>query len=638
MRFPHRPEEKPDRVNMLGWVSGALGRAGIVVLVAVVPFAAWVLWRGPWPEEEGPLWWLPVVVLPLFALLLVERLVYTAGDLDTPVTSRHRQLLVCLSVFAVVLALVVAPVDTIPLIASVNDFAPSESATGLWISALLVALGTVLYLGTLTGSSERPRGRWYAGSFAGGLIVVSAAALVTPLSEYRPIAHSSTAEVSGEPAPVPTDLDEVGWTWSAPEDADVVRVEAGSRGPVVVLKDGLIGLDGGTGEELWSYRARYSYAWSDRERGVFADRNDLASTFVLEGTEEERRRVVLDTATGRIVEEGPFSEDMSLESSRMMAPGPYRGSKAYAHVRGRTLHAFDAQGRILWELPVGEDDPDRFCVANDPSVLAYGELLIFGEMCADNTPEEGESAASTEWQRRVDAAQSSGTVSLTALDVVTGEEVWRREWESHREEYPPALFSVEDPRPVEDPVFLVGDRAFDVRTGEDSDVVPPGLVKTNRFGAPGEDSQVPGRRFYLRADTEGALIAEYPEKESGGPLSLHRTDSDGNVVRTSVLTAPDMSVHVSRGVVLEDALVHTDPGALSTDGQGRSAVVVTPLEEGTVTEEDVRRVDISSDLLSPLEDESETVRADSALVPVPGAVVLVMSVPDGPTELHGLVS
>ncbi|QRN79534.1 MAG: hypothetical protein JK586_14895, partial [Nocardiopsis sp. BM-2018] len=212
------------------------------------------------------------MVLCVFGIVLVRHLRGQGAEPD-PVQPRSRSrehLLfpVFLVVTAVVFVFVALPTDSLPPLASPRDFTASEQAIALWGVAVLVALGTVLSLGVLVGPRGKPRGLWWVGAPAGALVVVLVAGLVAPLSEYRPVTHTFLSEAPGEPAPVPTDVSEVGWTWTAPENTEVVRVDAGSHGPVVVLRDGLIALDGRTGDELWTHRARYSYSPLDWTRGV----------------------------------------------------------------------------------------------------------------------------------------------------------------------------------------------------------------------------------------------------------------------------------------------------------------------------------------------------------------------------------
>ena len=61
----------------------------------------------------------------------------------------------------------------------------------------------------------------------------------------------------GEPAPVPERVEQVGWEWEPELGSSALRVEEGPRGPLVVLTDGVVSLDGTYGSEVWSYRRPY---------------------------------------------------------------------------------------------------------------------------------------------------------------------------------------------------------------------------------------------------------------------------------------------------------------------------------------------------------------------------------------------
>ena len=55
--------------------------------------------------------------------------------------------------------------------------------------------------------------------------------------------------------PLPTSVSHVAWEWSTEEeDGNLWEVLPGRSGPMMVLGTGVVGLDGTTGEELWSYR------------------------------------------------------------------------------------------------------------------------------------------------------------------------------------------------------------------------------------------------------------------------------------------------------------------------------------------------------------------------------------------------
>lgn len=67
---------------------------------------------------------------------------------------------------------------------------------------------------------------------------------------HHPQVRHEVADELGEPAPVPERVEEVGWEGEPELGSSVVRVEEGSHGPLVVLTDGVVSLDGTDGSEI----------------------------------------------------------------------------------------------------------------------------------------------------------------------------------------------------------------------------------------------------------------------------------------------------------------------------------------------------------------------------------------------------
>ncbi|MDE3723051.1 PQQ-binding-like beta-propeller repeat protein [Nocardiopsis sp. N85] len=97
-------------------------------------------------------------------------------------------------------------------------------------------------------------------------------------------------------------VSEVAWEWETPEGHRLHHVLAGVSGALMVVDDGVIALDGETGDELWRYRAR------DRrvaDAAVTPDRETLLLSYAVgdggEGGGEDV--LVFATGTGEIVGE-----------------------------------------------------------------------------------------------------------------------------------------------------------------------------------------------------------------------------------------------------------------------------------------------------------------------------------------------
>ncbi|RKS06279.1 hypothetical protein DFP74_1907 [Nocardiopsis sp. Huas11] len=90
----------------------------------------------------------------------------------------------------------------------------------------------------------------------GALLMSIALALAVGAAGCSAAPSVDHIEYAGEPsAPQEvTHASEVAWEWEAPEESLLRNVLAGSAGAVMVLGDGVVALDGATGEELWHYR------------------------------------------------------------------------------------------------------------------------------------------------------------------------------------------------------------------------------------------------------------------------------------------------------------------------------------------------------------------------------------------------
>src|SRR5699024_11852675 len=62
------------------------------------------------------------------------------------------------------------------------------------------------------------------------------------------------ADTAVEAHPVPTEVDDAVWQWQVSEGDKGVDVLSGPFGPLAVLEDGVVALDGTSGEEVWGYR------------------------------------------------------------------------------------------------------------------------------------------------------------------------------------------------------------------------------------------------------------------------------------------------------------------------------------------------------------------------------------------------
>ncbi|MFE1167537.1 PQQ-binding-like beta-propeller repeat protein [Nocardiopsis sp. NPDC058789] len=200
-----------------------------------------------------------------------------------------------------------------------------------------------------------------------------------------------------------TSVSEVGWEWHPGEDESATDVHPGPVGAVVELTDGLIGLRGDTGEELWSYRipeaGGFSASFSPSGEQVLVTASDEPAT-------------LLDTETGATVAEDVDwdGQTLLLDETRLL---DYRGEATELLFEVSDLES----GETLWqqETPVAcpGDTPSRLI-----SALHASEALVLLLHCSEDT---------SEGALRVPEADTVN--ALVALDPVDGEELWRQESE-----------------------------------------------------------------------------------------------------------------------------------------------------------------------------------------------------------------
>lgn len=147
---------------------------------------------------------------------------------------------------------------------------------------------------------------------------------------------------------LPTSVSEVGWEWSAEEAGGRLEyILPGVSGPLMVLGSGVVGLDGVTGEELWSYRMPQT---SSARAGVTPDHESVLLT-LSEGAVDTT--VVLDSGTGRVLaehEDGTgeiFQRTVELTSDAAIVASKEPGSpvETFSLMEGERLWSFEPPER-----------------------------------------------------------------------------------------------------------------------------------------------------------------------------------------------------------------------------------------------------------------------------------------------------
>ncbi|NKZ00870.1 outer membrane protein assembly factor BamB family protein [Nocardiopsis alborubida] len=529
------------------------------------------------------------------------------------------------AVVLVVLAVVWAAFPTRHLAAIVDNDGYrmfSDHVLALWVGVCLVALGTALALGAATALPWHRWKRVLTGAAAGTLVVTLVWTLVpAALTRAFMVEHTVAAADGGQAAPVPATISRVGWTWEPehPVLDPVLGVERGPRGPLVLYDDGFVALDGATGEELWTYRLPFS---RQAQAGVFAGQDRYAYlSHVTEATPESEPQthamVMLDAATGEVVRETPMPA-LTWQGQEKSPPLRYLTPDVRVfrvHEDGRSLvvaYATDSTER-LWEVELREGAGERWCQwADDGGIRGHGDRVLVARLCLDQEHLPEEDVESTLY--RMDVPEDA-VESVTALDVSTGERVWRQEWTPDNLSYTqvPIIGAVREGRGGEAVARTPGG-AFAVDDGAPAQVFPP---------APD-----PMYEYAVGVDTRGAVVL----RDRGGdePGLLLVTDASGEVVqRSEVEVDADLWAPVNQARVLESVLVVPH---LAWDDADRRVLTVSVLPwEGEAAQQGWTQI-LLEDGEGPVEAPDLLGVGDYGVLPVPGAVVSHVE-----DRLYGLV-
>lgn len=240
-------------------------------------------------------------------------------------------------------------------------------------------------------------------------------------------------------AAVPDRVRQVGWGWELEQNPDldrkavVERITRGAHGPLVVLNDGVVSLDGTNGTEIWSYRnldADDARVWVGNGQVLFTyvpARDDDAEEQD-EDAPEVQITQVLDLFTGELVtefsrdsEEGPdgSARDLVGWSDGVRVHADWRDGGEWGGAVGAS--AWDAQsGEELWyRSPALEG---MVCAGESPRVRS--ETVVYAEACVHEGDLAEEELMIDSLIRHSDVEKQLRVVSV---DLRTGQERWRYE-------------------------------------------------------------------------------------------------------------------------------------------------------------------------------------------------------------------
>ena len=497
-----------------------------------------------------------------------------------------------------------------------DAYGHAPRATGIWLAACAVPVGLLLMLGSPGPVEPRP----WRGSLpflASGALAVVLTVSLAGLYLYPRQPHT-VAEGLGEPAPVPGEVTRVGWSWEPPQDTWVTGVRTGPHGPVLLLADGAVALDGRSGEELWSFRRPrdddhevWSEAWVDDGR-VYVRHTPPER---VSDDAPERTVTVLDPATGAIVDEYAEEAPERGGSSRTRL-GEVDIDRWFSSSQGGSveLTATDTRtGAGLWNWS-REFDPDEYgSGCGTRGIVPFPDRMVVQIGCVDSDAVDGHGDRS----EVLEDPDTRTAATLVAVDVQSGEEVWEHSWEREgagTEE--PVLVPADRSSGGGEPVVAVrhsdwagATALFDPATGEEVPGIPEQL-------GPGGSSAA----ALLDADTAGAFLLE-----DGDPVRYYRADASAETVATADL-AVDQSLwedgipraHLRGATAVDDAALVPIGGA---------DVVVAPFGEETAQGEGPR-IHLAADedeRLSPGDEPYERGMRVTALHRGPGSVVALLS-------------
>ncbi|MFC9939741.1 PQQ-binding-like beta-propeller repeat protein [Nocardiopsis alba] len=553
---------------------GAL--VGVLVLKVVA-----LLFLGGFEGPDG-LWFTAFLVMAAVAWGTVRH------GRDT-VASERRDPLLTLWLSAALVALVALTVVTFPadafqgLARDGRSLAERDAALWAGTAVFTVITAALLVVGRAPRGTSGRRGAFSA--VAGLLAVLLGASGAVYVSWYRPTEH--TIAEPGEPAGFPEGVSRLGWSRDLPEGVEAAWIEAGVRGPILGLSDGVTALDGATGEELWTFRRP-----DDTGVSTWASLDGTRVQAVWrtgDGRFGEERLTVFDAATGERLSEEPIrdhSGDRRVDDERWWPLSDLEASLETGSDGEPVLEARrTANDERVWDHPLAESEC-RYAPGEGGDLVPVGEVFALSRVCR-----EGDEGV---------------RVRVTALDMETGEETWRWEgpYEDHFDHSRTALRTGEGRvSQGEEPVLVVDSYGrrdlLNSVTGEEAFEI------SERVGL--ED---PSSARVLRADGGGTILMETDRDV------LYRTDSRGEPAATAWVNDEERGLLAQKrsAVALnEETVVIPFVGEPGGETEGL-AVLSVPLDGGS---EEAEWIEVAGP-----GDRPDASASGWDLLPVPGAVVL----------------
>ncbi|WP_306367968.1 tripartite tricarboxylate transporter TctB family protein [Nocardiopsis sp. CC223A] len=627
-----------EAVGLVG--AGLVGGALVLAAINTVRFP-------PRGEElttpDGSLWWAAAVVLGVIVLVVVRHGAEEDGPGPAVRLGWPRTVfLLAAGALLVYAAITAFSTEVFSWTAAPQEYRPDPTGVSLWAVTLAIALGTLL----MAAAARRPKLRPWRGCvppLAAGLALVVVFELgLGAAAVHQPTEHTVADAFPQAPAPVPGDVTRVGWQWTAPQGLSVQAVEPGPFGPLLVLQDGVVALDGSSGSELWSYRHPYNA----EVRTVVSDGGTRAVLTREPAADRSGGHHVteIDTATGRILREFTVpplaADDEDTRVAVLDATSQVRLVSQDQDDNGPRVEvrAADSNER-LWSPTVPEPQGracSNFGWTYGKNLVLHEDQVLITYVCADQDRLDPDT---TLWL----LTYNSGAVVtrvVAAFDARTGQERWVREWE---ETYTDLGISVHSPIPGTDahPVVVVrghrrtdAPRVLDARDGTAAAQLPPESMES-----PTEMNS--GFEHLVRADSQGTVLlssdtSPREEGEGYGPYLFQRVSASGEVTDTAQMAWGTVYLDdLPSAVALADVVVvpHLEYEETGTE-QTIPTMVVVP--SGAAPDEvrflRFKEPEFTTDPNGIFGDRPGEHRA----VPVPGAVVAYVHNTD-PATVYGLV-
>jgi outer membrane protein assembly factor BamB len=539
----------------LSWV-GAGAVAGALLLAAVTVALHWA-GQDTGVFEEAGLAWFWACVLGGFVLVLGVRWKNACAGEPADAESGWDYAL-CLAGAAVLTALIAG--NGVLLGAEppgVGALSPTELRMAVVVCA--IPLGVLLMLTVVRRPLLPPRSRSLP-PFAAGVLAVLLVGASVPLflvdEEEGGVRHVVAEDLPGEAA-LPDRVNRSGWAWEPEPPGTIDRIVRGAHGPLVVLSDGVVSLDGADGTEIWSYRepaARDATVWVGNGQVLFTrvpGRDEDAAEQAAGASEEQVTRV-LDLVNGALVTEFSTDTGAASQSGAGDLVGWSDGVRVHSDRRDG-VERDEAPGVSAWDAESGEElwyrhpapEPGMACAGDPPRVRA--ETVVYAVACVH---EEDLNGATREIESLVLYEELDKWLRVASVDLRSGEEQWSYELEGEE------VFVPDRPRAVpgadgrgsvlavqsyyrSDPVLLL-----DPENGEEIVYFSEDMVES-------EENLSWGR--VLDVDGSGATVLLSGEHE--GPEVGH-LDLEGNL--TPLIEAGGAHVdRFTRSVVLPGQVLFT---------------------------------------------------------------------------------